>query len=110
MALGRRAFTHDRIQDVDSIMFPKILLIGGKPLDHSDKSLWGKEGWKHKNSSQINQDGVGGVAGIWHSDKAGKDQFIYNISSFFIIIVVSIFINLSLTIYLLIINFYISTF
>lgn len=71
MALGRRAFTHDRVQDINSIMFPKIIYIDGKPLDHHDNLLWGKDGWTPLTHKKNIQKGVGGVAGIWHSNNAG---------------------------------------
>lgn len=77
MALGRRAFTHNRIEDVDSIMFPKIIHIDGKPLNQLKNNQWRTKGWKELNNSKNSQDGVGGIAGIWHSDKAGNSYFQY---------------------------------
>ena len=74
-ALGRRGNTHDRVDDLKSIMFPKMLSIGGQPLDKDNEVKWGKDGWKHNstvNGQFKDRDGVGGIAGIWHSNKAGR--------------------------------------
>jgi hypothetical protein len=71
IALGRRAYTHERIEDIESVMFPKMLEIDGKPLDAPDKEFWGRSGWKQV-TMLVPKDGVGGVAGIWHSNNAGN--------------------------------------
>ena len=74
MALGRRGFTHERTQHIDSIMFPRLLKINGKPLDFQENPKWGKQGWEGKTergSTHSKEEGVGGIAGIWHSNKAG---------------------------------------
>ena len=77
-ALGRRGNTHERVDDLKSIMFPRVLNIGGEPLDKDIGVKWGKEGWRHNsliNLQSTQSDGVGGIAGIWHSNKAGTYYF-----------------------------------
>jgi hypothetical protein len=75
LALGRRGYTHERVDDLKSILFPQILKIDGRPLDQEDQDRWGKGGWRDSSSQSTNNnqnEGVGGIAGIWHSEKAGK--------------------------------------
>ena len=75
LALGRRGYTHERVDDLKSILFPQMLKIDGRPLDQEDQDKWGKDGWKNysnQNPKNTQNEGVGGIAGIWHSNKAGK--------------------------------------
>lgn len=72
VALGRRGFTHERVEDMRSILHPGYLEIGGKPLDFREQEKWGKDGWERARDSARDTDGVGGIAGIWHSNHAGE--------------------------------------
>ena len=71
IAMGRKGYTHERLEQIEKIMFPNKIQIDGRAVDERVGPKWGEAGWSQGKVKR--KDGVGGIAGIWHSNNAGGD-------------------------------------